>query len=172
VPRGRNPPAVEILEVKRTLSGAVLAFPCTAAEVTPCRAVLLYRAGGGRRVAGLDLPAGTVTVAYYWVDRPYNVYHWVSPAGETLGWYFNLSSPARIADGRVEWDDLEVDVLVTPPGLQAEVLDEDRVPAGLAPAQRAAIAAARERVLRECAAVAAELAASSPGFLRAAPTTR
>jgi len=155
---------VEMLEVKHTLGGSVLAFRCAAAEVTPRRVVLLYRATGSRRVGGLDLPSETITVAYYWPDRPYNVYHWVSPAGDTLAWYFNISGPARIGDGRVEWDDLEVDVLVTP-DLQARVLDEDRLPATLGAATRAEIAAARERVLREYAAVAREVAAASSGFL-------
>jgi uncharacterized protein len=155
---------VEILEVKRTLGGSVLTFPCVAADVTPQRAVLLYRASGSRRVGDLDLPPGTITVAYYWTDRPYNVYHWLSPAGDTLAWYFNISGPARIGDGRVEWEDLEVDVLVTP-DLEARVLDEDRLPATLTASRHAAIAAARARVLREYAAVAREVQATSPGFL-------
>jgi hypothetical protein len=156
---------VEILEVKRTLDGSVLTFPCVAVEVTPLRAVLVYRASGSRRIGDLDLPSGTITVAYYWADRPYNVYHWLSPAAVTLAWYFNISGPARIGGGRVEWEDLEVDVLVTP-DLQARVLDEDRLPATLAASQQVAIAAARARVLREYAAVARELGASSPALLK------
>jgi uncharacterized protein len=155
---------MDVLEVKRTLDGAAHTFPCVAAEVTPCRAVLLYAISEGRCIAGVELAAGTVTIAYYWADRPYNVYHWVSPAGETLAWYFNLSGPARIGDGRVEWEDLEVDVLVTP-DLRVQILDEDRLPPQLAASQRAAIASARARVLRECAAVAREVEAASRAFL-------
>ena len=150
--------------MKRTLGGSVLTFPCVALEMTPRRAVLLYRASGSRRVGSVDLPPGTITVAYYWADRPYNVYHWLSPAGATLAWYFNLSGPAHIGAAQVEWEDLEVDVLVTP-DLQAQVLDEDRLPATLAASQQAAIAAARARVLHEYAAVARELEAASPEFL-------
>ncbi len=156
---------MEILEIKRTLAGTVHTFPCVAAEITPRRAVLLYTVSKGRRIANLELPPGTVTVAYYWTDRPYNVYHWVSPVGETLAWYFNVSGPVRIGDGRVEWDDLEVDVLVTP-DLRVQVLDEDRLPAQLAIAQRAAIEDARARVLREYAAVAREVEIASREFLR------
>ena len=157
--------------MKRTLGGSVLVYPCVAVEVTPQRAVLVYRASGGRRVGGLDLPPGTVTVAYYWADRPYNVYHWLSPTGDTLAWYFNISGPARIGDGRVEWEDLEVDVLVTP-DLEAQVLDEDRLPATLAASQHAAIAAARARVLREYADVAREVQAASPSYLERPPGER
>lgn len=155
---------MEILEVKRTLDGAVQTFPCRAAEVTPTRVVLLYTISKGRRIDGLELPAGTVTVAYYWADRPYNVYHWVAPSGVTLAWYFNASGPVRIGDGRVEWDDLEVDVLVTP-DLRAQVLDEDRIPADLSASRRAEIAAARRRILDEHVNVARELEAASRGFL-------
>ena len=156
---------MQVLEVKRTLDGAVHTFSCVAAEVTPSRAVLLYAMSRARRVAGLELPSGTMTVAYYWADRPYNVYHWVSRSGQTLAWYFDVSGVVRIGGGRVEWDDLEVDVLVTP-DLRAQILDEDRLPVELAPAQREAIAEARARVLREYADVAREVEAASRAFLR------
>lgn len=155
---------MEILEVKRTLAGQIVTFPCAAVEVTPRRAVLLYTVTKGRRVAGLELPDGTITVAYYWTDRPYNVYHWLSPGGETLAWYFNVSGPARIADARVEWEDLEVDVLVTA-DLQVQILDEDRLPATLAAPQRAAISVAQARVLREYEAVTREVETASRAFL-------
>lgn len=155
---------MEILEVKRTLDGAVQTFRCTAAEVTPQRAVLLYTISRGRRIADVELPAGTVTVAYYWANRPYNLYHWVAPAGETLAWYFNASGPARIGDGRVEWEDLEVDVLVTP-DLRVQVLDEDRFPADLAASTHAEIEAARRRILDEYETVTQEVEERSRGFL-------
>jgi predicted RNA-binding protein associated with RNAse of E/G family len=155
---------VEIVEIKRTLGGSVQVFPCVAAEVTPRRAVLLYTVTNARRVATLDLPPGTTTIAYYWVDRPYNLYHWVSPAGETLAWYFNVSGPVRISERPVEWQDLEVDVLVTP-DLRYQVLDEDRLPEALGEAQRTAIAAARARILKEYADVVREVAAASHDFL-------
>ena len=159
---------MEILEVKRTLDGGVHTFQCTAAEVTPHRAVLLYTISRGRRIADVDLPAGTVTVAYYWTDRPYNVYHWVAPSGETLAWYFNASGPVGIGDGRVEWEDLEVDVLVTP-DRKVQVLDEERLPGDLAASRRAEIAAARRRILNDYRAVTREVEAASSGVL-ARPT--
>src|SRR5216117_1187059 len=73
---GANPPRVEILEEKRTLAGGVRTYACTAVNMTPGRAVIRYQSAGPRRIADVDLPAGTVTFAYYWADRPYNVYHW------------------------------------------------------------------------------------------------
>lgn len=155
---------MEILEVKRTLAGGVERFPCVAVEMTASRAVLLYALTRARRLGGIDLTPGMVTVAYYWVDRPYNVYHWISPQGQTVAWYFNVSGPVRIADGRVEWQDLEVDVLVTP-DLRTQVLDEDRLPPDLPAERHAAIAAARDRVLREAPQVVQELERTSRGLL-------
>jgi predicted RNA-binding protein associated with RNAse of E/G family len=155
---------MEVLEVKHRLTGGVEQFPCIAVEMTASRAVLLYVLTRARRFGGIDLTPGMVTVAYYWVGRPYNVYHWLSPRGETVAWYFNVSGPVRIADRRVEWQDLEVDVLVTP-DLRTQVLDEDRLPLDLSAEQRAAIAAARDRVLREAPEVVRELEQTSRDLL-------
>ncbi len=150
---------MDVLEVKRTLDGAVRTFPCQAAELTGERAVLLYTLSRPGRVADLVLPAGTLTVAYFWRDRPYNVYHWIAPGGDTLGYYFNLSGPIHISHDRVEWDDLEVDVLVTP-DQRVRVLDEDRIPAS-ASGRLEEIARARDRVLGEYARVVPEVQAAS-----------
>jgi len=154
---------MDVLEVKRTLDGAVRTFPCRAAEMTGDRAVLLYTLPCAGRVADLDLPAGTLTVAYYWVGRPYNVYHWIAPEGGTLGYYFNLSGPVHITRDRVEWEDLEVDVLVTP-DRRVRVLDEDRIPES-ATGRLAEIAGARDRVLDEYGRVVHEIEAASEDLL-------
>ncbi len=150
---------MEALEVKRTLGGAVHTFPCQALEMTKDRAILRYILPQAGRVADLALPAGTLTIAYYWVDRPYNVYHWIAPAGNTLAYYFNLSGPVSLTPDTVEWEDLEVDVLVTTGG-RARVLDEDRVPQSAA-ARLGEIARARRRVLREFPTVIREVEAAS-----------
>lgn len=162
---------MNVLEVKRRLDGSVRTYPCEAVEIAADRAVLLYRLPGQGRVADLVLPAGTLTVAYYWADRPYNVYHWIAPSGETLAYYFNLSGSVRIGPDGLEWEDLEVDVLVTPDG-RVQILDEDAVPASAA-ARLPEIARARERALAERPAVVAEVERASralqpgPGAARA-----
>ena len=155
---------MEITEIKRTLTGSVQAFRCVAVEMTASRAVLLHTLTGPRRLGSLELTAGTVTVAYYWIDRPYNVYHWLSPQGDTIACYFNVSGPVRIEDRRVEWQDLEVDVLVTP-DLKVQVLDEDRLPPDLPAARRTEITAARDRVLRDAPEVVRALEGASRDVL-------
>jgi len=159
---------VDVLEVKRTLHGEERTYACRAVECSPDRAVLLYTLPRAGRVGGVTLPAGTLTVAYYWAARPYNVYHWVGPDGATLAYYFNLSGPARITGDRLEWEDLEVDVLVLPDG-QPQVLDEDRVPAA-ASARLPEIASARDRVLREYPEVTRGVEAASRSLLARDPT--
>jgi predicted RNA-binding protein associated with RNAse of E/G family len=150
---------MSIIEVKRRLDGSVRMYPCDAAEVADDHAVLLYRIQGARRVADVALMPGTLTVAYYWTDRPYNVYHWIAPSGDTLAYYFNLSGPVSIGRDRVEWEDLEVDVLVTP-DRRVQVLDEDAVPATAA-ARVPEIARARQRVLADWDTVVAQVERAS-----------
>ena len=154
---------MDVLEVKRTLGGGVRTYPCQAVEMTGDRAVLLYTLPQPGRVADLVLPAGTLTIAYYWADRPYNIYHWISPEGETLAYYFNLSGPVFFTHDTVEWEDLEVDIMVTPDG-RARVLDEDRLPEGAA-TRLGEIARGRARVLREFPQVVREVEAASRTLL-------
>jgi len=151
-----------VTEVKRRIDGSERTYPCEAAEIADDHAVLLYRITGAGRVADVALPPGTLTVAYYWTGRPYNVYHWIAPSGETLAYYFNLSGPVRLGRDRLEWEDLEVDVLVTPDG-RVQVLDEDAVPAAAAP-RLPEIARARERVLADWPVVTGEVERASRGL--------
>ena len=57
---------------------------------------MLWIAPEPMHVHGVDLPAGTVSVGHFWADRPYNVYHWLDRAGQTLGYYFNICDQTRI----------------------------------------------------------------------------
>jgi predicted RNA-binding protein associated with RNAse of E/G family len=115
-------------------------------------------------VHGVDLPAGTVSVGHFWADRPYNVYHWLDRAGQTLGYYFNICDQTRVGPGIIEWRDLIVDVLALPGG-RLDVLDEDELPAVLAPEIAAHIAAGKQAILTAPAAVMAEIEAASRAVL-------
>ncbi len=115
---------------------------------------------------GLVLPAGTLTIAHYWVDRPYNVYHWID-RGRTLAYYCNVSEETVIRDDLVEYLDLTVDVLIDPAG-SVLVLDEDDLPADLSSGRRRTIARALEEITGRPRHVAAEIDAESARF---APTS-
>jgi uncharacterized protein len=148
-------PLPAVTEIKRTLAGGEKRFDCRLLAGGAKHVVLLWIAPSDMNVHGLALPAGTVTFAHYWTDRPYNVYHWHDRVGTTLGYYFNIADETQIAPGVVSWRDLVVDVLVRPGG-KPEVLDRDELPADLSQPLRAAIDAGvaillggPERVLRE-----------------------
>jgi len=137
-----------VLERKVRLDGTHDDFMCEPLLVRPGeRAVLRYRVDRDWVVAGgaLVVPKGAVNLAHYWMDRPYNVYHFVVGA-RTLAYYCNVAEPTAIRDDLVEYVDLAVDVLIDPNGT-ATVLDEDELPDDLAPARRKHIAKALEELL-------------------------
>jgi hypothetical protein len=156
-----------ILETKRSLDGRRKEFRCSLLERGPARAVVLFISPGPYRVAEIALPAGTVTFGHFWTDRAYNVYHWLTPEGRTLGFYFNIADGTTFdAEGGLQWRDLALDVLVA--GGVAQVLDEHELPADLAPDLRAYVEAAKHDVLARAAALTAELDAAADQLWRRA----
>jgi hypothetical protein len=161
------PYSAQIVEIKHTLAGRVDRFTCDLLERTGERIVVLYRLPAPRDLHGVWLGAGTVTVGYFWARRPYNLYHWLSAAGRTLAYYFNVGDVKGEDATSFEWLDLAVDVLATPGG-QVRVLDEDELPADLAPETRRYVEAARDEILRDLPHLTAEADRESPAFLNLA----
>ena len=155
-----------ILEIKHTLDGREKRFDCRllARTADGRHAVVLWIVFEPMHVHGVDLPAGTVSVGHFWADRPYNVYHWLNQAGQTLGYYFNICDQTRVGPGIIEWRDLVVDVLALPDG-RLDVLDENELPAALAPDIAAHIAVGKQAILTAPAAVMAEIEAASRAAL-------
>jgi predicted RNA-binding protein associated with RNAse of E/G family len=148
--------AKKIVEVKHTLSGTREEYRCLLLERSENDAVLLYRLTRTWRVSGLELHEGAMTLAYYWTDRPYNVYHWHDPDGGTLGVYFNISDNTRIESKSIHWRDLAVDLLVYGDG-RPEWLDEDELPDGLERPLRDYVAAAKSGLRSDFQDVVAEI---------------
>ena len=137
-----------VTERKVRLDGTSTAFRCDALLLEPGgRAVLRYTSEQQTRIRDTDiiLPAGTVTIAHYWCDRPYNVYHWLVE-GRTVAHYVNVSDRTEITADLVSYRDLVVDIVVRPSGA-LEILDEEELPADLDPAARKSIANAVEVVV-------------------------
>jgi hypothetical protein len=156
----------EILETKHALDGRRKEFRCRALELGPTSAVVLFVSPGPYRVAELALPTGTVTFGHFWTERAYNVYHWLTPRGATLGFYFNIADGTTLDAAGLTWRDLAIDVLVT--GGAAQVLDEHELPGDLGPELGAYIEAAKQEVLAHAPAVTKELeAAAGPLWRRA-----
>jgi uncharacterized protein DUF402 len=155
-----------VIERKRRLDGTFVEFECARLAVQPGRrAVLRYVIAEERELEGtsLLLPAGTVTIGHYWVDRPYNVYHWVD-RGRTLAYYCSIAAETVIEQGRVEYLDLTVDVLIDPSG-SALVLDEDELPADLDSSHRRTIARALDELTSHPKRLAAEIDRESARWL-------
>jgi predicted RNA-binding protein associated with RNAse of E/G family len=149
-----------ILEIKETLAGQRKEFRCRLVERAPGHAAVLFVSTTRYDVAGLVLPPGTVTLGHFWDDRDFNVYHWLTPGGQTLAHYFNLSADTSVAPDTIRWRDLAIDVLVRP-GAAPVVLDEDELPGDLDPRIREDIDRSRQAVLAGQAAVVAELEAQA-----------
>ncbi|MDQ7843255.1 MAG: DUF402 domain-containing protein [Armatimonadota bacterium] len=139
-------PLGAIKEVKTTLGGQRQEFACALLDRSPSHVVVYYPVGTRRRVGSLLLPRGTQSFGYFWRDRPYTVYHWLTPEGRTLGFYVNLADQVEFRPGEVRWRDLAVDLLFNADGSRVQVLDEEET-AGLPPDLRAKIDALRNHVL-------------------------
>ena len=105
-----------------------------------------------------------MTIGHFWVDRSYNVYHWLVN-GRTLAYYCSIATNTAIAPDLVSYLDLTVDVLIRPTG-ETTVLDEEELPPDLAPPRRILIARAREALLVNPKALIREIEASSASVSR------
>lgn len=155
-----------IIERKRRLDGTFVDFRCDRLLIEPDRrAVLRYVIPRERRLEGTDLVLvpGTVTIAHYWSDRPYNVYHWLD-RGRTLGYYCNVAEATTISEEEVSYTDLVVDVLIDPTGITT-VLDEEELPTDLPAPLRATVSRALDQVTGQSKRIAAEIERESRRYV-------
>jgi uncharacterized protein len=153
-----------IIERKTRFDGSVQEFACRALLVEPGkRAVIRYDLTRDWHVGGMVFPKGGYTAGHFWLDRPYNVYHWLD-GGRTLAYYFNVGLVDEITDTRVAWRDLIIDVLVKPDGA-IDILDEDEVPVDLPAEHRRTIAQALEQIVTNPKRLVKEIEQESRGLL-------
>ena len=127
-----------IRETKRTLTGSEKSFPCRVLARGETSLTVLFVSDRVYQVADLALPAGTITFGHFWAQRPYNVYHWLTPAGTTVAFYLSLADQIVIGAEDLSYRDLTLDVLVRPGGVP-EVLDAHELPPTLDAVTRAHI---------------------------------
>lgn len=71
------------------------------------------------------LRRGDLFIEAYYLDRWYNIYEIHDRDNQAVkGWYCNVTHPAVVQDGLIEYVDLALDLLVYPDGRQL-VLDEE-----------------------------------------------
>lgn len=77
--------------------------------------------------AKLTIPKGSYTLAYYWENRPYNLYIWRDNHGKYIGSYFNIVKNTWFTNKMVSFEDLIIDIMALPNG-DYFILDEDELP--------------------------------------------
>lgn len=158
-----------ILEIKHTLRGPAQRFHCQCLYQDPDQCIVSHTLKTERQLQHISLPANTLTIAYFWKQRPYNLYHFMSAPfpslkntdRTTLAYYFNICDQTRWTEQCIEWRDLVVDVLVTPSSLLAAdtkplILDREQLPTDLPEPLRQYINSATDTVLNSYTEIIAE----------------
>lgn len=65
---------------------------------------------------------GTISVEYYWLTRPFNVFRFMEPSGELRCYYCNVNLPPTLSENVLDYIDLDIDVLWKP-GNTPRILD-------------------------------------------------
>ncbi|MBO0993960.1 DUF402 domain-containing protein [Bacillus sp. SD088] len=124
-----------IIERKIRYDATIVEYPCSLLYADKKQAILFHKVQQSFSMvteqATLTIPVESYTLAYYWKDRPYNLYIWRDKNGHYLGAYFNIVKNTSITDSLITFEDLIIDVLVFPNG-DWYILDEDELPVALA----------------------------------------
>ncbi|MES5939109.1 MULTISPECIES: DUF402 domain-containing protein [unclassified Bacillus cereus group] len=122
---------IEIIERKIRYDTTTVDHACLVIEAQPDKVILYHEVQYSFTMAvndtKLTIPKGSYTIAYYWEDRPYNLYVWRDKDGKYLGSYFNIVKNTQITDEVVSFEDLIIDIMVLPNG-EFFILDEDELP--------------------------------------------
>ncbi|MED1747705.1 MULTISPECIES: DUF402 domain-containing protein [Bacillus] len=156
----------EVIERKIKYDQKVVEHTCQLLDAQGQQAVLFHkiedtfmmRAGDG----ALTIPKGSYTTAYYWKDRPYNLYFWRNDQGKELGSYFNIVGDTRFNGQLVMFEDLIVDLLVLPNG-DFFVLDEDELPESLTDFEHGSVRRALEGVMASLESLLDQVRADAKG---------
>lgn len=120
-----------IIERKIRYDSTIVDHNCRLLKLEPPKIVLLHKIEesfsmmAGQKV--ITIPKGHFTIAYYWVDKPYNLYFWIDAHGKYAASYFNIVKNTTVTDHMVSFEDLIIDILVLPNG-DYFTLDEHELP--------------------------------------------
>lgn len=62
------------------------------------------------------IPAGTVSHERFYLNRWYNYFVFEQPAGTLRNYYINICLPPTVAEGVIDYVDLDIDIIVWPDG--------------------------------------------------------
>lgn len=154
-----------ITEEKVHYNGRVDRVECLFLREDPSEIVLLYRIPRDYQGEHFHLPAGTFTIAYYYFDRPYNLYHWVTPQGTSIGYYFNMVKDVYREGNLLSYRDLIIDIFVRNDGSHL-ILDIDELPCALESFEDGKVQDSIKAFLRKKAALVSYYRAQSQSFVK------
>ncbi len=149
-------PSDTCIEMKQTLSGAIQQFTCELVALEDTYGILRYRIAKRATAGDIVLLPGTVTYGVYWIERPYNVYWWRNPQGDTLAFYCNIADSTRLSAAEFHWRDLTIDILILPDG-EIAVLDQEQLPEDLTRPLRNYIDSAKQHVIKNARRITEEV---------------
>ncbi|TCP20781.1 uncharacterized protein DUF402 [Scopulibacillus darangshiensis] len=129
--KSRTTTGDKIIERKIRYDNTIVEHSCRLLKAKKQHAVLFHKVQDSFSMTAnqnkLTIPKGSYTLAYYWKDRPFNLYIWSDGSGNYLGAYFNIVKNTYMADTLVSFEDLLIDIMVFPNG-EYYILDEDELP--------------------------------------------
>lgn len=120
-----------IIEKKIKYDHSIVEYRCLPLKILDGREAILYH----KIIQAFELPLkehiinipkGSYTVAFYWSDRPYNVYVFRNKKNQVIALYINIVKNTQISKKSIEFYDLILDIVVTPDG-KFNVLDIDEL---------------------------------------------
>ena len=115
-----------IEEVKVRLDGTPEPFTCELVRHDERGMIIRWR-NEAEFVAGeYRLPAGSLTIAFYWRGRRHNLYRPEDAAGHVICHRLDIIEPPLFEAGRLTFRDMVLDILVPPDG-PARLEDEDEL---------------------------------------------
>lgn len=121
---------MKVTEEKIRYNGEIVRVDCILLRQREEEIVLLYRIPREVQIKDVKIPIGSFTIAYYYFNKPYNLYHMVTSKGKVLAYYFNFVKDLTFKNNLLSYKDLIVDILITP-DLRHYILDLDELPCSL-----------------------------------------
>lgn len=113
-------------ETKRNLAKPDQTFVCQLLYHGGNRVILSYVSDRPWAFQTTEIPAGTLTLAYYQEELPFIIWKLIGPDDRLIGYYIHLCDGIHIGDDTVEYRDLLLDVWFFPDGSH-RLLDEDEL---------------------------------------------
>ena len=116
----------KIEEIKRHKNKPEQRFLCDLALREKDHIVLVYHAETAGRIADIDIAPGSTTIAHYWQSGGCVLWRMFAADRTLVGTLFHICNNTDIQETSVSYDDLILDIWITPQEI-ARVLDEDEL---------------------------------------------